>query len=120
MTASYAALVPIIPIPPIQCGSSRHNLLALDRVDQWRLEPIRQGAQFVDGAMAAGAAHDQDMVREVDPICDFVDIVVARDALGRPLEVTTLGTEPSAAAAMTSCGSVKWATPRPAQAAAIA
>ena len=64
----------------------RHEILALDRVDQRRLEPIRQGAQFIGGAMAAGAAHDEDMVREIDPICDFVDVVVARDALGRRLQ----------------------------------
>ena len=64
----------------------RHKVLALDRVDQRRLEPIRQGAEFIDGAVAAGAAHDQDMVREIDPIGDFVDVFVARDALGRRLQ----------------------------------
>ena len=64
----------------------RHKLLALDRVDQRRLEPIRQGAEFIGGAMAASAAHDQDMVCEIDPIGDLVDVVVARDALGRRLQ----------------------------------
>ncbi len=44
------------------------------------------GPEFIDGATAAGAAHDEDVVREVDPISDFFDVVVARGALGRRLQ----------------------------------
>ena len=64
----------------------RHDVLALDRMDQRRLEPVRQRAQLVGRAVAAGAAHDHDAAGLIDAAGDFGDIGLARGELGPRLQ----------------------------------
>src|ERR1700684_2235394 len=47
-----------------------HDILALDRMDQRRLEAIRKRAQVLRSAVAAGSAHDDDAVGRVQPAGD--------------------------------------------------
>ena len=46
----------------------RHDVLALDGVNKWRLESIGQRAQLAGGTAAARAAHDDDASCRVDSL----------------------------------------------------
>ena len=46
-------------------------------MDQGRLEPIREGAQFVARAVTSSAAHDDDAAGLIDPAGNFGNILVA-------------------------------------------
>ena len=79
-----------------------HDVFALDGMDQWRLEPIGERAQFVGCAMTSGAAHDHDaaglsMRRAISAISASLATIS-----GRGLSVARLETLPSALALMTS------------------
>jgi hypothetical protein len=56
----------------------RHDVLALDRMDQWGFDPVREGAQDIGRPAASAAAHDHHTVRLLDPTGNFGDILVAR------------------------------------------
>jgi hypothetical protein len=64
----------------------RHDVLALDRMDQRRLEPVRERAQLFRGAVASGAAHDDDAAGRIDAAGDIGDVRVARHDLGPRLQ----------------------------------
>ena len=64
----------------------RHDVLALDRMDQRRLEPIGERAQFVGCAMAPGAAHDHDAAGLIDPAGDIGDVCITRCDFGSWLQ----------------------------------
>ena len=52
----------------------RHQLLAAHRMDERRLEMIRQRAQQIDGAAATGAAHDYHAAGLADSPRDLGDV----------------------------------------------
>jgi hypothetical protein len=90
-----------------------HEVLALDRMNQRCLEPVGECAEFVRGPWHP-APHmiktlsARSIRRAISPTSAAL---AASSDLG--FRVATLVTPPSAFAAMTSCGSVRWATPRP-------
>ena len=64
----------------------RHDVFALDGMDQRRLEPIGERAQFLGCAMTSGAAHDHDAAGFVDAAGDLGNICLAGDDFGSRLE----------------------------------
>ena len=64
----------------------RHDVFALDGMDQWRLEPIGERTQFLGCAMTSGAAHDHDAAGLVDTASDLGDIGFAGDDFRSRLE----------------------------------
>jgi hypothetical protein len=66
----------------------RHDVLALDGMDQRRLETVGQGPQLRRGPMAAGPAHDENAAGRVYPARDTGYILRAhRDLRARPQSV---------------------------------
>ena len=63
-----------------------HDVLGSERVDQRRLEPIRQRAQLPGCTMASGPTHDHDAAGLVDPADEFGDVGVVRGELGARLQ----------------------------------
>jgi hypothetical protein len=54
-----------------------HDVLAFDGMDQWRLEPIGEPAQFLGRAVTSNAAHDYDAAGFVDAAGDLHNICFA-------------------------------------------
>src|SRR5258706_8413239 len=91
----------------------RHDVLTLHRMDQWRLRSIRESAQLFASAVASGLAHGYDAGCAVDPAGYFSDTLSSPAANSvRGFRVAAPEAPPSAFAPITSCGSVRWATPR--------
>ena len=64
----------------------RHDVFALDRMDQRRFHTIRERTQLLAGAMATGAAHNYDAVCHFDAAGDIDDVLLIRNDLGRVLQ----------------------------------
>ena len=60
----------------------RHDVLALDRMNERRLEPVGERAEFFGGTMTAIAAHDCDAAGFVDAAGDIGDLFRARNDFG--------------------------------------
>ena len=116
MTALYTALVPIMPMPPIHRGSS-YGMMSLP-LTEWisgALSRSESARNSFGGAVATGAAHDHDAACLIDPARDFSDVGVARGKFGSRLQgCHAYDTAVPPSPRCTSCGSVRWATPRPA------
>jgi hypothetical protein len=56
----------------------RHDVLTLDGMDQRRLETIGENLQLHCRSVAAGAAHDENTPRGIDPARDACDVLGAR------------------------------------------
>jgi hypothetical protein len=65
---------------------ARHDVFALDGMDQRRLQPIGKRAQFLGCAMTSGTAHDHDGPGLVDAAGDLGNICFAGDNFGSRLE----------------------------------
>ena len=85
----------------------RHEILALYRMNERRLEAVRERPQFFRGAVAAVAAHDHDAAGLVDAADDFGNLSALAMTSGCGFKVATLDTPPSAFASKTSCGIVR-------------